>query len=211
MSHKGGMFSTKSKSPVRTSAATYTHVSRGSGQMTRSQQPEAACPACCLSPSKFFRISAHVMKLTEVGLGGVCWYLLWVFGKEYSERLGLGYDLFQLVNSGASFTAAILFLCYSVSCIRGRTFHAVRPSLFEVLFTLICSGLYFAASTMLMQSVYRELHFIYNDQPEFVAYPALTAVYVLGFVAGVTNLVDCGLVISFMNCKTNTSNGVREP
>ena len=34
----------------------------------------------------------------------------------------------------------------------------------EVLFTLICSGLYFAASTMLMQSVYRELHFIYNDQ-----------------------------------------------
>ena len=76
------MFSTKSKSPVRTSAATYTHVSRGSGQMTRSQQPEAACPACCLSPSKFFRISAHVMKLTEVGLGGVCWYLLWVFGKE---------------------------------------------------------------------------------------------------------------------------------
>ena len=49
---------------------------------------------------------------------------------RYSERLGLGYDLFQLVNSGASFTAAILFLCYSVSCIRGRTFHAVRPSLF---------------------------------------------------------------------------------
>jgi len=70
------------------------------------------------------------MKLSEVGLGGVCWYLLWQFGIEEYDKLGLGYDLFQLVNSGASFTAAVLFLCYSVSCIKGKTFMSVRPSLF---------------------------------------------------------------------------------
>ena len=49
---------------------------------------------------------------------------------RYAEQLGLSYDLFQLVNSGAAFTAAILLICYSVSCIRGRTYGAVRPSLF---------------------------------------------------------------------------------
>jgi len=200
------MFSTKSNRKQSASLTSTTYVPRGSGLMTRSgeggaEHSEASCPACCLSPTKFFRVSTHLIKLIEIGLGGVCWYLLWFFGKEYSERLGLGYDLFQLVNSGASFTATILFLCYSVSCIRGRTFNTVRPSLFEVLFTLTCCGLYFASSTLLMQSVYRELHFIYNDQPEFIVYPALTAVYVLGFVAGVVNFVDCGLVISFINCK----------
>ena len=49
---------------------------------------------------------------------------------RYAEQLGLSYDLFQLVNSGAAFTAAILFICYSVSCIKGRTYRAVRASLF---------------------------------------------------------------------------------
>jgi len=178
---------------------------------TEPQSAQPQCPDCCLSPIKFFRISAHIVKLSEVGLGGVCWYLLWQFGIEEYEKLGLGYDLFQLVNSGASFTAAVLLLCYSVSCIRGKTFLSVRPSLFEVLFTLICSALYFASSTLLMQSVYRNLHFIYHQQPEYIEYPALTAVYVLGFVLGVVNLVDCGLVICFMNCRPNDTRHLTEP
>ena len=53
-----------------------------------------------------------------------------MFFCRYAEQLGLSYDLFQLVNSGAAFTAAILLICYSVSCIKGRTYGAVRPSLF---------------------------------------------------------------------------------
>ena len=80
------MFSLKSntkQSPVKKST---TYVSRPSGgAMSRERtrdQPEASCPACCLTPDKFFRASAHLIKLLELGLGGVCWYLLWVYGKE---------------------------------------------------------------------------------------------------------------------------------
>ena len=62
-----------------------------------------------------------------------------------------------------------------------------------------------------MESVYRNLHYIYHQQPEYIEYPALTAVYVLGFVLGVVNLVDCVLVICFMCCPQNDTRQQTEP
>ena len=77
------MFSIKSntkQSPVKKSE---TYVARPSGgRMMSRDQPEASCPPCCLTPEKFFRASTHLIKLLEVALGGICWYLLWVYGKE---------------------------------------------------------------------------------------------------------------------------------
>ena len=70
----------------------------------------------------------------------------------------------------------------------------------EVLFTLTCCVLYFTSSTMLMNSIWATLHFTHFTEPQFFEYHALTAVYVLGFIAGATNLVDCVLVISLMSC-----------
>ena len=67
---------------------TTTYVSRPSGgamrpgYRRREEEEEASCPSCCLTPDKFFRASAHLIKLLELALGGVCWYLLWVYGKE---------------------------------------------------------------------------------------------------------------------------------
>ena len=70
----------------------------------------------------------------------------------------------------------------------------------EVLFTLTCSVLYFISSTMLMNSIWSTLHFRKFTEPQFFEYHALTGVYVLGFIAGATNLVDFVLVICLMSC-----------
>ena len=78
------MFSnTKSNTRQSPSKSSATYEARGSGGlMTRTDVQEPSCPACCLTPIKFFRVSTHLIKLMEVGLGGVCWYLLWFCGKE---------------------------------------------------------------------------------------------------------------------------------
>ena len=46
---------------------------------------------------------------------------------RYSERLGLGYQIFLTCNSGSLMTSFVLLLCYTVST---STYHRVRPSLF---------------------------------------------------------------------------------
>ena len=50
-----------------------------------------------------------------------------MFAFRYSERLGLGYQLFLTCNSGSLMCSFVLFLCYSVST---ETFLRVRPTLF---------------------------------------------------------------------------------
>ena len=87
VSYFAEMFSSKSdtkQSPGKKST-TYVSSPSGGGAMARERprdQSEASCPSCCLTPAKFFRASTHLIKLLEVALGGVCWYLLWVYGKE---------------------------------------------------------------------------------------------------------------------------------
>jgi len=88
----------------------------------------------------------------------------------------------------------VFLLCYTVST---ATYYRVRPSLFEVLFNLLCCALYIAASTLLLTSVFTELYYLYHTVSAFSAYPALTAVYVMGFAAGVLHLIDAILAFIF--------------
>ena len=90
----------------------------------------------------------------------------------------------------------------------------------EVLLNLLCCGLYIAASTLLLTSVFTELYYLYHTvigtiqavlyctvmycavmyyicTAGFTAYPALTAVYVLGFAAGGLHLLDAVLAFVF--------------
>ena len=55
---------------------------------------------------------------------------------------------------------------------------------------LLCCGLYIASGVMLMSTVFTELYYIYMTSTAFTAYPALTAVYVVGFIAAAIHLAD---------------------
>eukprot|EP00091_Calanus_sinicus_P000493 TRINITY_DN10413_c0_g1_i1.p1 TRINITY_DN10413_c0_g1~~TRINITY_DN10413_c0_g1_i1.p1 ORF type:complete len:160 (-),score=21.21 TRINITY_DN10413_c0_g1_i1:250-663(-) len=133
--------------------------------------------------------------MVEFIFGVVCQLLLLKYGMEKADKLGIGYSVFLTVNSGSVLTTGILLLCYVTST---PTYNRVRPSLFEVLFTAVSCGLYIGASTFLAASVYQHLYYYYHTIPGFSAYPALTAVYVLGYAAGILHGVDSVMALKFM-------------
>ena len=53
-----------------------------------------------------------------------------MFYSSYRQRLGLGRDLFELINCAGTFTAIILLLVYLVSLCHQETYKNVRHSLF---------------------------------------------------------------------------------
>merc|ERR1719245_295995 len=113
---------------------------------------------------------------------------------RYSERLGIGYQIFLNCSAGALMSTFCLLLCYTVST---ATYYRIRPSLFEILLNLLCCGLYLAASTLLMTEVFTELYYLYHTVIGFSAYPALTGVYVMGFAAGIVHFIDAILAFVF--------------
>ena len=52
-----------------------------------------------------------------------------------------------------------------------------------------------------MSTVFSELYYTYHTSIGFTAYPALTAVYVVGFVAGLIHLADAVLAfVAWRKC-----------
>jgi len=153
------------------------------------------CQCCTCISLGFLSSPTGVVKTVEFILGVVCQLLLLRYGMEYAAKLGLGYSIFLTSNSCSLLTTGILILCYVTS---SPTYNRVRPSLFEVIFTAVCCFLYILSSTFLATSVYTQLYYFYNTIPGFSAYPALTAVYVLGYTAGILNGVDSVMALRFM-------------
>jgi len=153
------------------------------------------CRCCTCISLGFFATPTGVVKIIEFIFGVICQMLLLQYGMEYTEKLGIGYSVFLTVNSGSVLTTGVLLLCYVTST---ATYTRVRPSLFEVIFTAVSCGLYLGASTFLATSVYKHLFYYYHTIPGFSAYPALTAVYVLGYAAGIVHGVDSVMALKFM-------------
>ena len=66
---------------------------------------------------------------------------------------------------------------------------------------LLCCGLYIASGVLLMSTVFSELYYTYHTSIGFTAYPALTAVYIVGFVAGLIHLADALLAfVAWRKC-----------
>ena len=149
---------------------------------------------CCGCGDTFLTSPTGFTKLAELGIAVVSQFLILHYGAEYSERLGIGYQIFLTCNSSSVMASFVFLLCYTVS---KETFVRVRPSLFEMLLNLLCSALFITASTLLLASVFSELYYLYHTVTGFSAYPALTAVYILGFAAGMVHIVDAILATIF--------------
>ena len=149
---------------------------------------------CCGFGDTFLTSPTGFTKLAEIAIAVVSQFLILYYGVEYSERLGIGYQILLTCNSASLMASFVFLLCYTVS---KESFVTVRPSLFEMLLNLLYSALYITASTLLLASVFSELYYLYHTVTGFSAYPALTAVYILGFAAGMVHIVDAILATIF--------------
>jgi len=124
-------------------------------------------------------------------LAVACQYLILHYGLKYSEKLGIGFKMFQICSSGSMIASFSLLLSYLVS---KTAYNKIRSSFLEVLLNLLCAALYITASAFLSFSVFDELIYEYETE-KIPAYPAMKSVYIMGFIAGIIHLVDAIMAI----------------
>jgi len=153
------------------------------------------CRVCTCLHTGFLKTPTAVVKMIEVLIGLICQFLLLKYGMKYGSDLGAGYSVYLTCCSACLLTSTVLLFCYIVS---PQTYNKVRPSLFEVVFNAVSCGLYLAASTFLATAVHFHLYYFYQTIPGFNAYPAMTGVYVMGYIVGIVHGIDAAMALKFM-------------
>lgn len=120
------------------------------------------------------------------------------YGQEYTSKLGVGYTIMSLINSGCLIITLVLLLCYSFS---SDTYSRVRPSLLEPVFSCVSAILYTLSSALLSRTVFIHLFHFYTKIPNFTAYPALTGAYVIGYALAAVLAIDGILAYRLMKSR----------
>ena len=68
----------------------------------------------------------------------------------------------------------------------------------EVIYNAAACCLFLGSSSALANSVLRHLLYHYRTIPGFAAYPAMTAVYVIGYVLAALHGIDGGMALNHM-------------
>ncbi|XP_026478295.1 protein singles bar-like [Ctenocephalides felis] len=149
---------------------------------------KCCCCRCCTCINLDFLTTKHgVIKLLEAFLGGICQSLLVNYGLSQAGVMGQAFHGFLTSASACLLTTTILIICYLIS---SRTCQLVRQSIFETMFNGVACFSYLSASSCLGFVVNVFLYPIYLIQPGYSAYPAMTAVYYLGCIAGFVHGYD---------------------
>ncbi|XP_023319612.1 protein singles bar [Eurytemora carolleeae] len=191
----------KTSRPTTTRQVYITPSNGGNGYLSSAGRAEAGfsicgfCRVCTCLHSGFLKTPTGAVKLLEFLFGLVCQFLMFQYGMKYGPDLGPSYSIFLTTTSASLLTTCVLIFCYATS---ETTYLRVRPSLFEVAFSYVSCGLYIGASTYLATSVHNNLFYFYKTIPGFSAYPAMTAVYVLGYIVGIIHGVDGSMALKFM-------------
>lgn len=161
------------------------------------------CRVCTCLHTGFLKTPTAAVKIIEFIIGLTCQFLLLKYGMKYGQDLGISYSIYLTCCSACLLTSTVLLFCYICS---PATYNRVRPSLFEVIFNGVSCGLYLAASTFLATAVHFHLYYFYQTIPGFSAYPAMTGVYVMGYIVGIVHGVDATMALKFMRASSNSSN-----
>lgn len=153
------------------------------------------CRCCTCLRLGFLTSPTGIFKMGEVVTSFTSQMLLLKYGVNYGPDLGLGYYLMMTTSSSSILSSLVLLLCYLFST---SAYNRIRPSLFEVVFNLVSCCFYLGASTCLATAVVRQLYYYYHTVPNFSAYPALTAVYILGYTTGILHGVDSLMAFRMM-------------
>ena len=68
----------------------------------------------------------------------------------------------------------------------------------EVIYNAASCALFLASSSALTNSVVRNLLYHYRTIPGFAPYPAMTAVYVMGYILAALHGIDGGMALNHM-------------
>ncbi|XP_031625473.1 protein singles bar [Contarinia nasturtii] len=142
----------------------------------------------------FLSTNHGLMKISEVILGSCCQTLLVRFGLESAADIGQAFNTFLTTVSSCLLTSSLLLFCYLIST---RTFNLVRQSLFEIFYNLCACFMYFSASFYMGFTTSFWLYPKFELQRAYMAYPAMTAVYYIGFMLGIIHGIDCYLAYKF--------------
>ncbi|XP_055302382.1 protein singles bar [Sitodiplosis mosellana] len=142
----------------------------------------------------FLSTNHGLMKVSEVILSSCCQTLLVRFGMESAADIGQAFNTCLTTVSSCLMTSSLLLFCYILST---RTFNLVRQSLFEIFYNLCACFMYFSASVYMGFTVNIWLWPKFELQRAYMAYPAMTAVYYIGFILGIVHGIDCYLAYKF--------------
>jgi len=159
-----------------------------------------SCFTCCTCIHlSFLKSPTGVIKIGQALLALVSQMLLFKYGFKSTpavgDQLGLSYMFMVTASSSTLVTASALLLCYLLS---KTAFERVHGSLFEVVYNAIACCLFLGSSSALANSVLRHLLYHYRTIPSFAAYPAMTAVYVIGYVLAALHGIDGGMALNQM-------------
>lgn len=177
------------------------HVIRMPGQNTANTGSGGinicCCRICTCVNLEFLTTKNGIFKLCEVILGSLCQTMLIRFGLPYADDIGQAFISFLTTVASCLTTSTILLLCYMVS---SKSFQLIRQSLFvifwnfplcvrfvrisisyflqEVVFNAVSCFFYLSASSYMGFAVNVWLYPRFAIQSGYIAYPAMTAVYV---------------------------------
>ncbi|CAL4161811.1 unnamed protein product [Meganyctiphanes norvegica] len=148
------------------------------------------CTVCPCIHLGFLRSHAGWLKLIELILCAICQSLVLEYGVAYADTIGSSVNTFLTTTSACLLLILLLIFSYIISA---NSFNLIRASVLEVLFNSVACALYILSSAHLSWGVQTYLAEIYRTKIAFSAYPAMTACYVLGFVAGIVHGIDAFL------------------
>ncbi|XP_028041680.1 protein singles bar isoform X2 [Bombyx mandarina] len=149
---------------------------------------KCCCCRCCECLNFGYLISNHgIIKLAEAMLGGLCQSLLVKYGMSEANSIGSAFHSFLTTASACLLTTSLLIACYVLS---SKTQQLIRQSIFECLFNAVACFLYFSASSYMGVAVNLYLYHKYALVNMYAAYPAMTAVYYIGFIVGFLHGAD---------------------
>ncbi|XP_055371439.1 protein singles bar [Condylostylus longicornis] len=152
------------------------------------------CRVCTCINFSFIVSKIGIIKGAEVLLAAMCETLLIRYGIPYASSIGQALTSFLTATACCFTTSSILLFCY---CFSEKSYNLIRQSFFEILFNGIACFLYLSASSYMGFATVVYLHPQFLITPGFMAYPAMTAVYYMGYVAALAHGVDCFFALKF--------------
>lgn len=145
------------------------------------------CQCCTCLNLRIFQTEPGLIKIGQAILGFLCQSLAINFGLPYAATIGPSYHGFLTTSSWCLMTTFILICCYLFST---NSYSLLRQSLFETLYNAIAACSYISASSYLAFAVNTFLYPLYLITPYYQVYPAMSAAYMLGTLAGLLHAYD---------------------
>ncbi|KAF5273837.1 hypothetical protein FQA39_LY00952 [Lamprigera yunnana] len=125
--------------------------------------------------------SSWALKNLNKLLGLFCQTLAVNYGIGHADAIGKSYHSFLTTTCWSLMTTALLLFCYVFS---QKSIGLIRQSLFETVFNALACFSYLSSCSYLGFVVNTFLYPLYKLTPFFQVYPAMSAAYILGLIAG---------------------------